>query len=343
MYVSYKQDDWDIYLNACLFSYRVSIQSSARFTPFELMHGRVPRLPLDATLALGSVKWAEERVRTSATAQKPNAEADAKFLQQLVEKLEVLRAQSKEYIQTTQWKAAARLEAGGAVRPSFSAGDLVLLWTPLVPRGHVNKLTLKWSGPYRVLEVLGDFNYRIEAMDEKGKVKIVTANADRLRPFMDNEAEFEDMGEMDDQGREAWLRRHQEQLRTIDKLFDIPVRASAAEVEEAAKVSVKVSDVKVSAVPLVDGGIGSVIADVASTQSTLAGGESKVGQDAVQISAGSGERLRVLQKDMVDVPMSVQGDSMEVLTRAPNVPPLAKAKEQRRSGRPRVPSSRYQL
>lgn len=46
-YVGEKQDDWDLYLDAVLFSYRVSRQDNTKFSPFFLMYGRNARLPIE--------------------------------------------------------------------------------------------------------------------------------------------------------------------------------------------------------------------------------------------------------------------------------------------------------
>ena len=46
-YIDDKQDDWDLYLNAILFSYRVSQQASTKYSPFYLMYGRQARLPIE--------------------------------------------------------------------------------------------------------------------------------------------------------------------------------------------------------------------------------------------------------------------------------------------------------
>ena len=46
-YINDDQDDWDQLLDPILFAYRTSIQSSSKFSPFFLMYGRRPRLPID--------------------------------------------------------------------------------------------------------------------------------------------------------------------------------------------------------------------------------------------------------------------------------------------------------
>ena len=50
MYVSEHQKDWDHFIPYALFAYRTAVQASTNETPFYLMYGRDPRLPIDATL-----------------------------------------------------------------------------------------------------------------------------------------------------------------------------------------------------------------------------------------------------------------------------------------------------
>ena len=40
-------DDWDVHLKSILFAYRTSKNDSTKFTPFELMFGRAPVLPIE--------------------------------------------------------------------------------------------------------------------------------------------------------------------------------------------------------------------------------------------------------------------------------------------------------
>ncbi len=50
MYVSSNQKDWDKHLSMILFAYRVSLHSTTHESPFYLLYGREPRLPVDAAL-----------------------------------------------------------------------------------------------------------------------------------------------------------------------------------------------------------------------------------------------------------------------------------------------------
>ena len=49
MYVSKHQKDWDVHINAALFAYHTSVNSSRGESPYILLFGREPRLPPDIT------------------------------------------------------------------------------------------------------------------------------------------------------------------------------------------------------------------------------------------------------------------------------------------------------
>jgi hypothetical protein len=49
-FVSVKQNDWDSYLAPLCFAYNTAVHATTRCTPFELMFGRTPKVPLDLVL-----------------------------------------------------------------------------------------------------------------------------------------------------------------------------------------------------------------------------------------------------------------------------------------------------
>ena len=62
----------------------------------------------------------------------------------------------------------------------FEVGD-VWVHSPAVPRGRSRKLHHYWSGPFQVLECVGDSDYRVK-MERTGHVQVV--HFDRLKPFV---------------------------------------------------------------------------------------------------------------------------------------------------------------
>ena len=57
--VQENENQWDKYLDSVLFAYRTSKQASTQFSPFYLMYGREPCLPVDL-LAVGKVSSAND-------------------------------------------------------------------------------------------------------------------------------------------------------------------------------------------------------------------------------------------------------------------------------------------
>lgn len=45
--VGENEDQWESYLESVLFAYRTSKQASTKYSPFFIMYGREPRLPVD--------------------------------------------------------------------------------------------------------------------------------------------------------------------------------------------------------------------------------------------------------------------------------------------------------
>ena len=45
--VGENEDEWENYLESVLFAYRTSKQASTKYSPFYVMYGREPRLPVD--------------------------------------------------------------------------------------------------------------------------------------------------------------------------------------------------------------------------------------------------------------------------------------------------------
>ena len=43
----HKQNDWDTKLNKLSFAYNTAVHAVTKFSPFELMFGRIPKLPID--------------------------------------------------------------------------------------------------------------------------------------------------------------------------------------------------------------------------------------------------------------------------------------------------------
>ena len=61
----------------------------------------------------------------------------------------------------------------------FNCGDLVWLYSPAVPRGKSRKFHHPWKGPFKVVESVAEYTYKIKCI--KGS-KTQSVNFDRLKP-----------------------------------------------------------------------------------------------------------------------------------------------------------------
>ena len=64
----------------------------------------------------------------------------------------------------------------------FSVGDLVMLYTSVVPRGYCKKLHRPWSGPFKILKKLSDVTYRIQRCQGRRQRLVVHFNRLKLCP-----------------------------------------------------------------------------------------------------------------------------------------------------------------
>ena len=49
-YVDNDQETWDLHLDKYTFAYNTSVHSTTKQTPFEMIFGRKPRIPIDIML-----------------------------------------------------------------------------------------------------------------------------------------------------------------------------------------------------------------------------------------------------------------------------------------------------
>ena len=62
----------------------------------------------------------------------------------------------------------------------FQCGDLVILHSPVVPRGRSKKLHCPWDGPYKIVKVLSKVTYRI--LCSQGRRRRLAVHFDQQKP-----------------------------------------------------------------------------------------------------------------------------------------------------------------
>lgn len=175
------KNDWSFLVSAVVFSYNISVCETTGFSPFFLMYGRQPNLPLDVLTGL--------RAHTVRHKDHSYVEAMTHSLQEaykIVRQRQLRTLERNRRVQLGLKANASDAQVAEALSkrqvPVFTEGELVSLWEPQSADpdlDHVmpKKLQYRWSGPYKVLERDGD-HYYINRRGER-----LQANPGRLRTY----------------------------------------------------------------------------------------------------------------------------------------------------------------
>ena len=153
-----KVRDWDKYIDPCLFAYRETPHSSTGYSPFELTQGRNPAGPMKLLKQL----WTKEGVE-------PDLRTTYQYVLDLRSKIQDTCEIARSELKRVQVQNKKYFDKRAKHR-SLALGDLALLLLPM----ETNKMELHWKGPYRVVQVIGDYDYKIEL--EGGKLKTFHIN-----------------------------------------------------------------------------------------------------------------------------------------------------------------------
>ena len=146
-YVSNRADDWDLWLDPVLFAYNTSKHESTGFAQYELVFGKLPRMPLE--LEFGVTVG--------------NLSIQPEYAQSIRKALQTVRQVAKENL--AKVRSARCLKHGNETWKPHDVGQTV--W---VKRPKTGKFGRNWIGPYKVVNRLG-ITYRVQSKD--GKVMIV--------------------------------------------------------------------------------------------------------------------------------------------------------------------------
>ena len=174
-----KPTDWDTYLQAVLFSYRVSVNDATGYSPYYLVNGRLPTVPLDLAFPLRHEEY--------------------KSMDDYVEKMTTRLNSAFELAVKQQYAAAVTNERRAPARtiPNFKSGDFLYVWARssieqftqhedgkkiALPKKWVNP----WVGPFQMIRWQGNrycvLNYRnkekVFSVDRLSKHQ----NWDEVRP-----------------------------------------------------------------------------------------------------------------------------------------------------------------
>ena len=161
-FVNDLQNDWDRHLSKILFAYNTSVHASTMETPYYLMHFHDPLLPIEALLELS-----------------PHRKYFAgKSKEQIMKRVNIAFQVARENNKKAQEKQKKYYDKKVHTN-KFSIGDRVYLNNPVIERGMKKKLTNKYKGPYRVINVFPALLYEIFRNTDKNS-QIVHENRLKL-------------------------------------------------------------------------------------------------------------------------------------------------------------------
>ena len=167
MYLSKNQKDWDEFIPLILFAHRTSILDAIGDSPFYVLYGREPRLPID-------VKYlppAADDLSTSVL----------DYRKRVVEKVELAQNLAGENLQRAQQKMKDYYDQK-TKEPVFEVGQRVWVYTPRIRKGLSKKLMHNWLGPYRIVEKLSPEHFKLRTITNKKVAFSCHANRMKILP-----------------------------------------------------------------------------------------------------------------------------------------------------------------
>jgi len=168
-FVNPEQSNWDDLLQASVFAYNTSIHSSTGFTPFEMVHGFIPTMPVGVDLIIpkGS-QTASEWVKT--------IHDQARIIQEagLQRQIRRARTQEKQYNKNKKMKM-------------IKVGDLVRINMGQSINPQTKKLARMWKGPFTVLKRCGPVSFRV--IDKEGYELPDAVHINRMMKISEDEAQ----------------------------------------------------------------------------------------------------------------------------------------------------------
>ena len=136
MVVNERDDDWDENIDAVRFAFNTTFSTSVGESPFFLLFGTDPNLPIDYILG----------------AEQPQHDKLETYNKKLVQRLLLAwKAAEAEHAKPRDERGKRHEKRRGGRFSSYKPGDLVYVYSELREKGLSRKLAQRWSGPYRVV------------------------------------------------------------------------------------------------------------------------------------------------------------------------------------------------
>ena len=162
-----QSNDWENCLLKVCLAYNTSKHASTGYTPFFLMFGRQPHMPLDVIYGVAPTQTQEH----------------CQYVANLRKTMESAYYLARQHMQTAAHRQKENYDHK-IHGDKFTPGQLVWLCNPVVPKGNSKKLHSPWVGPYKVVKCLSDSVYRIQ--DTRASRRRQVVHFDRLKPCPQN-------------------------------------------------------------------------------------------------------------------------------------------------------------
>ena len=177
-FVGKEQNEWDLYIDSILFSYRVSRQDSTKYSPYFLVYGRQARLPVQFKTNIN-----EDELKEGYDEMKTKKDLDTqtkmmiKIRRKALENIGIAQCRQKKYFDAKHSKDKGK----------YRIGALVLLKNSKKLSRKGSKLEPNWTGPYCIHEAVGKSTYRLCSCTSPKKVFSSIYNISRLKLYHENE------------------------------------------------------------------------------------------------------------------------------------------------------------
>lgn len=154
-----KSNEWDECLKLASFSYNTSVHEGTRYTPFELVFGKAARVPSSETDDVNE-----------------RNESYAEYLTILFNRIKDAQQNAREHLIAAKIRSKMYYDRKLCTRKFKVDDNIYLLKEP-----QKGKLGDQYTGPYRILEILGNHNVKIAISAHKSRI----VHQDKLKHAFD--------------------------------------------------------------------------------------------------------------------------------------------------------------
>ena len=162
-YVNKTHDDWDELLPLLTLAYNSAVHSTTKYTPYELMFGHKPKMPIDLIYQTPQINLKFD----------PDG-----YAEKIKETLKIAHERVRRNRDVKMLKAKLVHDRQVMAAP-FKKGDAVWLKNDDTKKGQCKKFIYKWKGLYLVTDKINDVNYIVKPLYKKGRG--ITVNRSRLK------------------------------------------------------------------------------------------------------------------------------------------------------------------